>query len=313
MDFSSDGATTLRMWARDGSISAKEFARMNYVADSITLDVRSMESSGSTLVPNQFYRQFFEAMDKVAPVHRVSTVIRTEGGGPLDVPAGDDTAEGAIKAEGSQATSEDAGFRSIPLGAFTYISKQLPVSVELMDDGGNDFLNQLMGIMAKRLGRITNSHFTNGSGVGQPTGIVTASSLGVTTASETEIEYDELLDAQHSVSESYQATSAWMMSLPTLRSIVKLTDDNGNLAYRDGLLLGKSIVLNKSMPSVEAGSKPILFGDFSAYLIREVDALQFRRYRERYAELGQVALSAILRADGNLGDVNAVKHVLMSS
>jgi HK97 family phage major capsid protein len=67
------------------------------------------------------------------------------------------------------------------------------------------------------------------------------------------------------------------------------------------------------MPNLGAGAKPVIYGDLSMYYIQEVDTIDIRCLKERYADYGQVAVGAMLHTDGNLADVNAVKHLLMAT
>lgn len=46
-----------------------------------------------------------------------------------------------------------------------------------------------------------------------------------------------------------------------------LKDDLGNYIWNhaDNTILGKKVIISEFIPSVEIGSKPIAFGDFSYY------------------------------------------------
>ena len=50
------------------------------------------------------------------------------------------------------------------------------------------------------------------------------------------------------------------------------------------------------------GQNPILFGDFSKYLIRDVNDIRLVRMDERYADYDQVGFTAFMRSDGDLLD-----------
>jgi HK97 family phage major capsid protein len=73
-------------------------------------------------------------------------------------------------------------------------------------------------------------------------------------------------------------------------------------------ILGYPYVINQDMAVMAANAKSILFGDFSYYLIREVQDLRVLRLDERYADYLQAGFLAFVRTDGllaNAGGTNA--------
>ncbi len=174
------------------------------------------------------------------------------------------------------------------------------------------------------MGRITNTHFTVGTGTGQPNGIVTASTAGKVglTGQTVSVIFDDLIDMVHSVDPAYRelGNCKWMMNDSSLKLIRKLKDSQGRPVFLpgyDGLagsmpdtLLGYPIVINQDVPVMAANAKSILFGDFSFYNIRDVmDVTLFRFDDSAYAKLGQVGFLMWMRSGGNLiGLGNEVKY-----
>jgi HK97 family phage major capsid protein len=169
--------------------------------------------------------------------------------------------------------------------------------------------------------RITNTHFTAGSGSSQPNGLFTAASSGVTAAGTTAVTYDELINLIHSVDPAYRAGACrWMMHDSTVKAIRKLKDGQSrpifNPGYETGVpggapdsLLGYPITVNQDAPLMTTGLKSIAFGDFSYYMIRDVMAVEMFRFTDSaYTKNGQVGFLAWMRSGGNLIDVGgAVK------
>src|SRR3546814_11341242 len=60
--------------------------------------------------------------------------------------------------------------------------------------------------LVTRLGRITNKHFTTGTGGSQPNGLITAATVGQTgtTGLTLTVIYDDLVDLDHSVDSAYR-------------------------------------------------------------------------------------------------------------
>jgi HK97 family phage major capsid protein len=193
-------------------------------------------------------------------------------------------------------------------------------SMELMQDSIFN-IEQLLGeLLGERLGRRANTELTTGDGSGDPNGIVTASSLGVTAASATALTADELIDLQHSVDPAYRQSpkARFMFSDSSLKVIRKLKDGEGRYLWDAGdftkgvagSLLGSPYSVNQAMASVASGTKPIVFGDMGKYYVRKVGSPIIGVMRERFwPDLG---IAGLIRFDGELGDTAAVKHLIMA-
>jgi HK97 family phage major capsid protein len=246
----------------------------------------------------------------------VATVIRTESGAALPIPTSDDTAnKGAILAENTGASEVDITFGQIVLDAYKYSSKYVLVSVELLQDSSINVAEFIGKALGERIARITNDHFTTGTGSSQPNGIVTAAGAATAAASQTVVTYDELVNLLHSVDPAYRSGASWMFPDARLKQLKQLKilnysgDTTGEPLWRPGLamgvpdtILGYPYTINQSMATPATGTKSILFGDLSKYLIRDVRDVQLLRLDERFAEYHQVGFLAFSRHDGDLID-----------
>lgn len=299
-----DAIDSLRRFGGDGERHQATFKRAMGVGAS---------GAGDKLAPPGLIESFYTSRDRHSPVRENATVIVTDNANALHFPRTDDAELAVLVAENAQEASADIAVTEMVLRNFKYASKIVHASRELVDDAGAPFQQFLGRVFGKRIGRATNAHFTTGTGSGQPTGIVTASTEGKAAASTTTITYGELVDLMFALDLAYQSSAQWMMSRATLAVVRKLQDSASRPIFADDKLLGRPVVLNDDMPSIGASAKPIIFGDLSLYLVREVDGITLRNYSERYIEFGQVGLAAWLRTDGNLLDSAAVKHLQMAS
>jgi len=287
-------------------------------------------SEGGYTVQTDVATSLVEALKAYGGMREVSQVIRTAQGNPLNYPTTDGTAEtGELIAENTTATDADASFGSVALTAYKFSSKIITVPIELLQDSSVDVEAMVRARLATRIGRITNTYFTTGTGTSQPRGIVTASSAGKTgtTGQTTTVIYDDLVDLQHSVNRAYRQNARWMMADSSLKVIRKLKDGNDRPIFVPGyevatpggepdMLLGKPITINDDMAAMAANAKSILFGDFSYYIIRDALDIQLLRFTDSaYAKKGQVAFLAWFRSGGNFIDASggAVKHYANSA
>jgi HK97 family phage major capsid protein len=212
----------------------------------------------------------------------------------------------------------------VALNVFKASSKIVAVPFELLQDSTIDIEAFVAGRLATRLGRITNTGYTVGTGSGQPNGIVTAASTGVTAANSTSqvtaIIYDSIIDLIHSIDPAYRARKcSFMMNDASVKVIRKIKDGQSRPLFVPGYevgvpggapdtLCGYPIVVNQDVAVMAANAKSIIFGDLASYYIRDVmEATLFRFTDSAYTKLGQVGFLAWLRTGGNLIDTPAAK------
>ncbi len=284
---------------------------------------------GYTVAPDtSFYGKVQEALLNMGGVIQAPvTVLNTATGADLPIPTDDDTSNtGALVAEeGSHASGTVVTLGQTTLHAYLFSSKIVKVSWQLLQDSEVNWEGFLATKFGQRLARIKNTYFTTGTGSSQPQGVQYASTTGRTcaTGSATSFTADDLVRLKYSVDVAYRnANSRWMFTDATQLIIALIKDGDGQYIWRQGLtegspdrLLGDRIVINSAMPGGTARLKPVLFGDFAAYFVRNVRGIQVVRLNELYAANGQVGFMAFERADGALIDAGThpVKGLVMAS
>jgi len=315
-----------RSWVRLGFAGMPDeqrglMAAMRAPAEERALGVGSAPAGGY-LVPDEYRREIERAMSAFGGMREVATVFQTSNGADLLIPTTNDTSNtGELVGEQQAVTEQDVSVGQKVFRAYMYSSKEVKVSLELLQDSAFDVEGMLRNMFAERIGRITNTHFTTGSGADRPVGIVNDSVLGVTAAAVGAVTADELINQIYTVDRAYRANARWMCASNTLRDLRKLKDGDGRYIWQPGMsvgnpdtLFGYAYTINDDMPAMATGNRAILFGQLNKYLIRDVMGFRVIRLDERYAENGQVAFFAFMRTDGKLLDAggNPVKHIVMA-
>jgi HK97 family phage major capsid protein len=270
---------------------------------------QSTTSVGGYAIQDAAMREVEIALLAFGGVRQVATILRTDTGGQLPIPTvNDSTNTGSLIGENVTATKLDATLGQLVLDAWKYTSKEIVLSVELMQDSAINVPEMLGRLMGERLGRITNTHYTTGTGTGNPNGIVTAATFTqATTGNTTGITYANLVALYHSVDPAYRRPGTFMMNDNSLSKIKLLTDSQGRPLWLPNLvdaapdrIFGAPVVINQDMASMTISAKSILFGDLSKYLIRDVRDFTLVRSDERYIEFLSVMFLAFMRTDGDL-------------
>lgn len=317
-------------WARVGMTSLEAEERQLLEANfSTNPDLKRAQGvatgiGGGYTVPEGFWAKVTETLKMFGGAQDGAELVTTDSGNPLPWPTNDDTAnEGEQLGENLPAGEQDVTFGQKELGAYTYSSKMVKVSLQLIQDTGIDIEGFLARRLGERLGRIENKRFTNGNGATQPQGYITGATTGKTTAASGAITLNEIIDLIHSVDPAYRASGRCRFKLHDLilAFVRKIRDDSGGAGLGrpiwepsvqvgvPDLLLGYPYTVNQDQDStLETTKKTMAFGDFeSAFVVRKVNGGQMMRLAERFAESLQVAFLGFERADSIVQDTSAVK------
>ena len=313
------------LYLRKGmNLSAQELAMVQNAMSTTT------GSEGGFTVPTEIATMVIDALKAFGGMRSVANIIRSSAGNDWQYPASDGTSEvGEIVGQNAAATSLDITFSQVPLVTYKYSSKKIALPWELVQDSVIDIVAFVVNRLATRLGRITNTHFTVGTGSSQPFGIVTRAASGKvgTTGQTTTVIYDDLVDLEHSVDPAYRRNAAYMMNDASVKVIRKIKDSQGRPIFVPGYeagavvnggapdtLMGRRIVVNQDVAVMAANAKSILFGDFSLYTIRDVMSAEVRRFDDSaFALNGQVGFCGWQRCGGNLLDTAGVKYYANSA
>lgn len=288
-------------------------------------------AAGGYTVPTELMAIIVKTMAAWGPMYdgNVAMELKTSSGAAITIPTVNDTAVTA-EAHTEDATLTDDGGKDVTFGAktlnaYAWNTEWLRVSKELADDS-IFVMEQVIGeLLGERLARIANTQLTTGSGSSAPNGIVTASTLGKTSASATAITADEIIDLLHSVNPAYRVGPkvAFMFNDTTLSVLRKLKDGEGNYLWQmgnvqqgvPGTLLGYRYHINQavgSIPGSASATRVMLFGDIGKYMVRKVGnpligALQDKDFWPGFG------IAGFIRFDGDLADTAAVKHLITAA
>ena len=280
-------------------------------------------SEGGYTVRKEVAASILEALKSFGAMRQVATRIVTQSGNQIDYATTDGTSEeGELIAENQTATAGDITFGTAGLSAQKFSSKVIAVPFELLQDSEVDIEALINKRLRERIGRAQNSYFTNGSGVSQPKGLITASTVGKVGSAGKVITYDDLVDLQESVDDAYKIDGmSWMMTQQLRAEVRKMKDANGRPIWmpsydagigapQDELLLGERLVINSHMAKPGLSAKTLAYGAMGKYVIRDVMEISLFRFADSaFTIKGQVGFLAWARAGGNLMDVGGAVKV----
>jgi HK97 family phage major capsid protein len=290
-------------------------------------------NQGGYAAPATPTAEFVKVLRDFTPIRQAPCrILSTQGGNDIPFPTLNDTSNsGASTAVNSQlASNVDPVFGQITLKAWNYDSNIVLVPIQLIEDSVIPIETLLNEMLAERIAAITNAAYTTGVGsTTEPQGIVVgASDSSVTFPDDNlgEVSTDKnnagavigkFVDLIHSVGSVYRNRPSFglMMNDSTLAQLKKLVDTTGRPVWMPSLangapdtILGVKVYVNNDMAAIGASAKSVLAGDFSQFLIRDVNELHVLRLNERYADYRQVGFMAWVRTDSKVLNSAAIKY-----
>jgi HK97 family phage major capsid protein len=288
--------------------------------------------AGANTVPTSFYDRLIAHLIETSGVMQTNpTVLNTTSGENIQVPKTTAHSSATIVTEGAAIAASDPAFGPMTPGAYKY-GTLIQVSRELLSDTGVDLEGYLAMQAGRALGNAFGAHMITGTGTAQPTGVVTAASVGVTGPTGTAAGFgnqatvgqgaDLLIQLFYSVIAPYRnsPSAAWLVkdsTMGTLRQIKSTTGDylvQGGIAGPTGeSILGKPVYTDPNVAAPGVSTKSVVFGDFTQYFVRIAGGVRFERSDDYAFNTDLVTFRALLRGDATLVDLTGAVKVFVHS
>lgn len=260
-------------------------------------------TTANVLVPHSISTQIEMALAGKSAFLQAADMITTLNGGELVLPTINDTnAAAQIVAMYAQNTHNKVNFGSITMKAYTYRTPTIALAYELIQDSVVNLEAFIVDLLADRFARGINRDITNGTGVEQPQGIVTAAKQ--VALSGEGIMYDDLIALRKAIKSGYHGNASYMMNTVTECDLMLMKDGNDRPLWlpsmRDGApatILGKPVVINDDM-----ADRQVVYGDLKKYKVRMTKEFSVKVLNEALAEFLSIGMIGYGRADGRLAD-----------
>lgn len=279
-----------------------------------------IDPQGGYLVPDEYDKRLIDILTEENVMRTLGTNITTSGEHKINIAATKPAA--AWIEEGGTLTFGDATFDQIILDAHK-LHVAIKVTEELLYDNAFNLENYILTQFGKALSNAEEDAFINGTGVGQPLGILAetgGAQVGVTTTSSTKVTADEIINLVYSLKRPYRKNAVFLANDVCVAELRKLKDNNGQYLWQPSLqagepdrVLGYKVYTSPYFPVPTAGGTAVAFGDFSFYNIGDRGTRSFAELKELFAGNGMIGFVAKERVDGKLVLPEAVKLLQMKS
>lgn len=290
-------------------------AFMNYVLNGTKMPANLGEGTTSTaeggaVIPQVVVDRIIEKLQSSGMILPLVTQTSYKGGASIPVSLVKPTAEWV--AEGSDATGVKLDIKSAGMITFSYYKLKVKVAVTLEMDtmAISAFETMITNNITEAINRALENAIINGTGVGQPTGILKAAVADgqALTTSGTEVAYKDLVAAEAALPLAYENGAVWCMSKKQFMEFIGMVDDKKQPIARvnyglDGApertLLGRRVVLNDYVANTAGAVSAFLF-NFKDYVMNTNLAMTVKTYEDN--ETDDKVTKAVMLVDGKVVD-----------
>jgi HK97 family phage major capsid protein len=280
------------------------------------------ETAGGYLAPPEFIQDILKGVQLISPVRPLAQTRQTSRRS-VQYPV----RSGVFAAKWTAET----GTRTETAG-LSYALEEIPnhemyadvlVSDQDLEDAVFNLEQEILDNCTEQFAKAEGAAFVNGSGVGQPEGLLTNASVvpdNQTANATGGVTSTGLLTIWGNLKTVYAKNATWLMNRQTIVGCRSLADSQGRYLWEPGLadgtppnLLGSPYIEVPDMPNTPGATGtayPILYGNVKrAYLIVDRINVVVRRLQEKYAESGQIAYLVRKRVGGQVVIPEAIRKL----
>lgn len=268
-------------------------------------------ASGGYLTPTEFRAELIEDIQDQPFMRSIVTVIPM-GSDALELPTLASNVKTSWGSENTSISTTTARF-----GTLTFAPKRLNAlmytSRELVADSAISVVPLITRLFTEAVGRAEDAAIINGSGTGQPKGLLQETFVGINNLNNASTLATAVKRLPFKLGTAYRRNARWVMNSNALSIIATLKDDNNQFLFKEGIegltphsLAGYPVMEQNDMPM-----ETLLFGDFSYYYFadREQMSVETTTQGAGTFEKHQVAIKITERVDGKTALTQAFKTI----
>lgn len=288
------------------------------VTESRDVDYTHMTmGDNGAVVPTSIANKIIEKVVDMCPIYHDAD--RYNMTGTLQIPYYDDATQDIVVAYADEFADADNAkngqFKNISLTGFL-ARAVTDVSKSLINNSKFNIVDFVINRMARNIALFIEHELLNGTS-GKIAGL-SGVTQSVTTASNSAITADEIIDLQESIPDVYQSGAYFIMNKATRTAIRKLKDGQGNyLLNKDAnsrwgyTLFGKDVYTSDNMDQIGAGKTVIFYGDYKGLAVKVSEEVNIDILRETKARQHAVEVLGFLEMDAKVQNAQMIAKMVM--
>lgn len=286
------------------SAEYREAFLLNLQGRELTAEQRAAVSGSSHIIPTQTLNQIYRYVED-SPI--LSSIDMTYIPGNITLPVESAVTEAAWVAVGTAATDGADGVTSISLAAHKLI-KTLEITADVEAMAIDAFENWIVAKLGEKMEKALDNAVFNGTGSGQPTGILKTLSTATGTFTKAKAKYSDLINIIAALPSGPAKNAKFAMPRKLFfTDVIGIEDQAGQPVCHVDVespakynILGYHVILDDNIPADN-----ILFGDFKAFKMNIAKAPAISSDDSVAFRSGSRVYRALALADGKLATADA--------
>lgn len=264
-------------------------------------DANTLTSDAASAIPTHLVNQIIEKMENVGMILPLITKTSYKAGVEIPTSSVKPVATWVAEGAGSDRQKKVTGKIS-----FTYhkLRCEISMSMEVGTMALSAFEAKFVENVVKAMVYAIEDAIINGTGSGQPKGILTETGVTVTGGAT----YAKLCEVEGNVPEEYEAGAKWCMKKKTFMSFVGMVDDQGQPIARvnygiggkpEYILLGREVVVAPYVPD----NKAFVYS-FADYILNTIYDMGISKKQDWETE--DLLTKAVMSVDGKCADTGSL-------
>lgn len=257
------------------------------------------DATGGIFAPPEFVNVLIKDIVQISEWRSLVTVRNTTKRSIWQPKRTRTTTAGRVAESGTQSETQNPLFGPIEIPAYKAFAR-VDISDEDLEDPIFDLEGFLREDWAEQFALLEGSEITNGSGVGQCTGITTDLTIPeMTSAVSGGFNADDLIKLNATPKSGYAKNFTWVMNRTTISYVRRLKDSANRYLWDMGFnsspsgmaqrapmtILGSPVVEMNDVPNIAVGAYSVIVGDFArGYTM--VDRVNLSILRDVYSQAG---------------------------
>lgn len=290
-------------------------AFMNYVSRGIEMPREFMNANENTkttdasvMIPTTVLEKIIEKIEATGMI--LPLVTRTSIKGGVTVPMSTVKPVASWVAEGSGSDKQKKSVQGTITFAYYKLRCAVAMSLEMDTMALPVFETTLINNVVEAMTKAIEQSIINGSGVGQPKGILKETPNEGQELSIDTVDYDTLIDAEGALPLEYEEGAVYCMTKKTFMSYQGIKDSTGQPIARvnygiggkpERSLLGRQVILCNYLPSYDTASTGEAFAflfNFKDYALNTNLNMTMKRYEDN--DTDDQVTKAIMLVDGKV-------------
>ena len=264
-------------------------------------DANTLTSDVASVIPTHLVNQIIEKFEKVGMI--LPLITKTNYAAGVEIPTSSVKPVATWVSEGAGSDRQKKVTGKI---SFTYhkLRCEISMSMEVGTMALAAFEAKFVENVAKAMVYAIENAVVNGTGVGQPKGILAETGVTVTGAAN----YAKLCECEGNVAEEYETGAKWCMTKKTFMKFVGMVDQDGQPIARTNYgvggkpersLLGRDVVVAPYVPE----NKAFIY-DFADYVLNTIYDMGISKKQDWETE--DLLTKAVMSVDGKSVDAGSL-------